>query len=84
MRMKIRQIRAVEGPNLFHHQPVLQCFSTWRVRALSSDQMPEFVTRLLDALPSLHSHGCSIKKPGGFVERLRRGTYLGQSLSTSR
>ncbi|MGZ9030413.1 MAG: cyanophycin synthetase family protein, partial [Burkholderiaceae bacterium] len=76
--MKIRQIRALEGPNLFHHRPVLSMLlDLGDLHARSSDQMPDFIARLLDALPGLHSHGCSIGKPGGFAERLHRGTYLG-------
>ncbi|MGZ9057966.1 MAG: cyanophycin synthetase, partial [Burkholderiaceae bacterium] len=76
--MKIRQIRALEGPNLFHHQPVLSMLlDLGDLHGRSSDQMPGFVARLLDALPSLHLHGCSTGKPGGFVARLHRGTYLG-------
>ncbi|QRK13392.1 hypothetical protein JQX13_00520 [Archangium violaceum] len=27
-------------------------------------------------MPGLHTHECSVGRPGGFVERLRRGTYL--------
>ena len=78
MRMKIRQIRALEGPNLFHHQPVLSMLlDLGDLHTRSSDEMPEFVARLLDVVPSLHSHGCSMGKAGGFVERLHRGTYLG-------
>ncbi|HVG05211.1 MAG TPA: cyanophycin synthetase, partial [Burkholderiaceae bacterium] len=76
--MKIRQIRTLEGPNLFHHQPVLSMLlDLGDLHTRSSDEMPEFVAQLLEALPSLHSHGCSIRKAGGFVERLHRGTYLG-------
>ena len=76
--MKIRHIRALEGPNLFHHQPVLSmALDLGDLHDRSSDEMPEFVARLLDALPGLHSHRCSVGKPGGFVERLHRGTYFG-------
>lgn len=76
--MKIRHIRALDGPNLFHHQPVLlMLLDLGDLYDRSSDQMPDVVARLLDVLPSLHSHRCSVGKPGGFVERLHRGTYLG-------
>ncbi|MGZ9058825.1 MAG: cyanophycin synthetase family protein, partial [Burkholderiaceae bacterium] len=66
--MKIRQIRALEGPNLFHYQPVLSMLlDLGELHDRSSDRLPQFVARLLDALPGLHSHGCSLRKPGGFV-----------------
>ena len=42
-----------------------------------SDRIPGFVDQLLEMLPGLERHGCSLKRRGGFVERLRRGTWLG-------
>ncbi len=41
-----------------------------------SDEIPGFVDRLTAWLPGLARHECSVGRPGGFVERLRRGTYL--------
>jgi cyanophycin synthetase len=41
-----------------------------------SNSFPGFVERLTTWLPSLHKHECSVGRPGGFVERLNRGTYL--------
>ncbi len=38
---------------------------------------PEFVDRLLGVVPGLMEHHCSLGCRGGFVERLREGTYLG-------
>jgi cyanophycin synthetase len=35
-----------------------------------------FNERLLALLPGLHDHHCSKGRPGGFVERLRTGTYF--------
>ena len=42
----------------------------------SSDQFPGSVERLVAWLPGLDQHECSLRRPGGFVERLRRGTFL--------
>jgi cyanophycin synthetase len=36
-----------------------------------------FPEALLGALPTLRNHACSLRRPGGFVERLREGTWLG-------
>jgi cyanophycin synthetase len=41
-----------------------------------SHSLPGFIGRLTQRLPGLHRHECSLGRPGGFVERLRRGTYL--------
>jgi len=41
-----------------------------------SSDFPGFVERLVGWLPGLQAHTCSLDRPGGFIERLRRGTYL--------
>jgi cyanophycin synthetase len=42
-----------------------------------SSARPDFIARLLEALPGLADHYCSRGYRGGFCERLRGGTYLG-------
>jgi cyanophycin synthetase len=42
-----------------------------------SDTLPGFTNRLVSLVPSLQSHGCSIGGPGGFIQRLERGTWAG-------
>ena len=42
-----------------------------------SDEIPGLADRLLKLIPTLDQHGCSIGSPGGFIERLRRGTWAG-------
>jgi cyanophycin synthetase len=76
--MKILSIGAIEGPNLFHHLPVLSMrLDLQDAAGFRSDHDERFVDALLALLPGLSRHGCSLRRPGGFVERLRRGTYLG-------
>src|SRR3954447_1347729 len=73
----IRTIRALRGPNLYAYMPVLQVtldIGPYEERPSSS--LPGFVERLTEWLPGLAEHECSLGRPGGFVERLRRGTYL--------
>src|SRR5690606_33182173 len=41
-----------------------------------SSDFPGFVERITDWLPGLQKHECSLGYPGGFIERLHRGTYL--------
>jgi len=36
-----------------------------------------FNERLLACLPGLNDHQCSLGRPGGFVQRLKEGTYFG-------
>src|SRR4051812_42268689 len=42
---------------------------------ISSAEAPGVTERLVAALPGITEHECSIGEPGGFVTRLRRGTY---------
>ncbi len=43
---------------------------------ISSADVPGVTEALVTAMPGLRDHRCSIGEPGGFVIRLRRGTYL--------
>lgn len=42
-----------------------------------SDALDGFTDRLIALIPTLQNHGCSIGGPGGFIQRLRRGTWIG-------
>jgi cyanophycin synthetase len=74
--MKIRSIRPIHGPNVFHHRPVLiMLIDLEDLAEVASNEREGFNERLLKILPSLQNHHCSPGHPGGFVERLKRGTY---------
>lgn len=73
----IRQVRALRGPNLHAHMPVLQItLEIGSYEDRPSDTFPGLADRLCTWLPGLGEHQCSVGKRGGFIERLRRGTYL--------
>src|SRR5690606_41537816 len=42
-----------------------------------SDRLPGCAGRLSELLPGLATRGCSLARPGGFLERLADGTWLG-------
>src|SRR5438034_8071457 len=42
-----------------------------------SNTIKGFNQALLDVLPGLQDHSCSLGRPGGFIERLQEGTWLG-------
>ena len=46
-------------------------------RSYPTDTLPGFTDRLVELLPGLENHTCSKGVRGGFVERLREGTWLG-------
>jgi cyanophycin synthetase len=47
------------------------------MEAWPSDRLPGFNAALLGAVPGLDRHGCSYRRPGGFVRRLEDGTWFG-------
>lgn len=76
--MKIQNIRTIHGPNVFHHKPVLiMTLALEEFAEVASCEIQGFIERLLQHLPGLQDHHCSPGRPGGFVERLHRGTYMG-------
>jgi cyanophycin synthetase len=42
--------------------------------------IPGFSEQLIGLIPSLHTHVCSVGRPGGFVQRLHKGTWMGHVL----
>jgi cyanophycin synthetase len=75
--MQIVKIRTVNGPNIFHSCPVIVMqLNLESYTEISSADLPNFKERLLQFLPGLQEHHCSPGRPGGFLERLDRGTYF--------
>jgi cyanophycin synthetase len=74
----VRELRVLRGPNLWAYMPVLQItMDIGPYEDQPSSDFPGFVERLTEWLPGLQKHECSVGRPGGFIERLHRGTYLG-------
>ncbi len=42
-----------------------------------SNKIPGFVDALVEMLPTLEDHACSLGRRGGFITRLREGTWVG-------
>ena len=75
--LRIARLRAVRGPNFWRLAPVIACDLTLgRLQGVRSTEIPGFVPRLVDRLPTLREHPCSRGVEGGFVERLEEGTEL--------
>ncbi len=73
----VRRVQALRGPNLYAYKTVLRIeLDIGPLETRPSNSFPGFVERLTSWLPGLHEHECSVGKPGGFVQRLHRGTYL--------
>lgn len=76
--MKILEHRALRGPNRYSRYPtIFLLLDIGELEERPSDQLPGFTDRLVELVPTLTSHECSVGEPGGFVQRLRRGTWAG-------
>ncbi|MDB4877755.1 MAG: Cyanophycin synthetase [Gemmatimonadetes bacterium] len=72
----IATLHAARGINFWSRRPVIRMdMSVGAYDDISSADAGDTTDRLVRAMPGLHEHHCSIGAPGGFVTRLRRGTY---------
>ena len=77
MGLEIRRIRPIYGANVFALFPIVYAeVKLNEFLNISSKDVPEFVDRLLSFFPGLKKHKCSYDFEGGFVLRLKEGTYL--------
>lgn len=79
--MKFLKIMPLHGPNIWTYRPVLEAWVDIGVLEESpSNTIPGFVDRLTSWLPSLEEHRCGVGERGGFLLRLREGTWPGHIL----
>ncbi|HJO92170.1 MAG TPA: cyanophycin synthetase [Victivallales bacterium] len=78
MGINILELRALRGPNRYSRRKTMfMLLDIGEFESKPSDEIPGFTEGLLKILPSLKEHHCSLGKPGGFVERLEKGTWIG-------
>ncbi|SNY55999.1 cyanophycin synthetase [Paractinoplanes atraurantiacus] len=76
--MKIESLRRLRGPNVYLSRPaVVARLRLDELTGVETSDVTGFAERLLRALPGLAEHHCAAGAPGGFVSRLRGGTYFG-------
>ncbi|MED5622274.1 cyanophycin synthetase [Ideonella sp. BN130291] len=76
--MKIVEARFLRGPNLFARRTVLEAIVDLEtLDEVASNQIDGFTDRLIQMLPGIGEHHCGVGYRGGFVDRLREGTYMG-------
>ena len=76
--MKIESLRRLRGPNVYLSRPATVArLDLGELAGRETCDVTGFTERLLRALPGLAEHHCAAGSPGGFVSRLRNGTYFG-------
>jgi hypothetical protein len=72
----ITTLHATRGLNFWSRRPVIRMdLAVGEYEDISSADARHFTDSLVAVLPGLREHHCSIGARGGFITRLRRGTY---------
>ncbi|WP_026759122.1 cyanophycin synthetase [Sediminimonas qiaohouensis] len=76
--MRILEHRALRGPNYYsRYKAIFMRLDIEDLEDRPSDKIPGIADALEAILPTIHDHRCSVGEPGGFLQRVRNGTYAG-------
>ena len=76
--LEIVDTRVYRGANVWSYDRAIHLVvDLGGLERFPTDKLPGFTEHLLQALPGLVQHSCSRGRKGGFVERLKEGTWLG-------
>ncbi len=76
--MKILEQRALRGPNYYsRYLTIFMRLDLEELEDRPSDEVDDIAEHLQRIIPSIHEHRCTIGTEGGFLERVRRGTWAG-------
>lgn len=79
--IEVLRVTHLRGPNIWTYRPVIE---TWldigELEDLPSNKIPGLYERLTAWLPGLIEHRCGVGERGGFLERLKEGTWAGHVL----
>lgn len=81
--MEILNIKVLKGPNYWSNywkNLIVVEFDLKEYEELPTDLIKGFPEKLVKLIPSLINHRCSRNVEGGFIERLKEGTWLGHVL----
>ena len=77
----IRRMSHLQGPNVWTYRAVIEAVvDIGELEDFPSNTLPGFYQRLTGWLPGLIEHRCSVGRRGGFLMRLRDGTWPGHIL----
>lgn len=78
MVLEIRNTNVFRGPNIWARMPaILMEIDIGELEERPTNKIPGFYEHLTELLPGLYEHACSVGKPGGFLQRMREGTWMG-------
>ncbi|MFM9437176.1 cyanophycin synthetase [Janthinobacterium sp. CG_23.3] len=75
------RVNHLRGPNIWTYRPVVEVWlDIGELEDFPSNALPGLYQRLVAWLPGLIEHRCGVGQRGGFLERLREGTWSGHIL----
>lgn len=79
--LQVLRVRYLNGPNIWTYRPVIEAWvDIHDLEDAPSNLIPGLYERLTAWLPGLIEHRCGIGERGGFLERLREGTWAAHIL----
>ncbi|MDP9342662.1 MAG: cyanophycin synthetase [Actinomycetota bacterium] len=76
--LRILETQIFRGPNYWSYEPCIRLLvDLGSLEHWPSNTLRGFTKKLLQRLPGIAEHSCSVGRAGGFVERLNEGTWLG-------
>ncbi|MBJ7313418.1 cyanophycin synthetase [Rugamonas sp. CCM 8940] len=79
--IEVLRVTHLRGPNIWTYRPVIEAWlDIGALEDFPSNKLPGLYERLTTLLPNLVEHRCGVGERGGFLERLRDGTYAGHIL----
>ena len=78
--MKIQEIRTLRGPNYwsgYWKKLIIMRLDIGDYEQKPTNKIKGFYKRLTELIPSINSHGCSYGEAGGFLRRVKEGTWAG-------
>ncbi|MES2316707.1 MAG: cyanophycin synthetase [Pseudomonadota bacterium] len=76
--LRVTQLR---GPNIWTYRPVIEAWlDIGALEDFPSNTLPGLYERLVAWLPGMIEHRCGVGERGGFLERLKEGTWSGHIL----
>lgn len=78
--MNILKTQVLKGPNYwsnYRKELIVIKLDLGKYEELPTNRLVGFKDRLIQSLPSLHGHRCSLGVEGGFLKRIEEGTWLG-------
>lgn len=75
--MEIKELNIYRGRNIYCHKPAIKLLvDAGELADIPTKELVGFNEELLKLFPGLKKHCCSLGHEGGFVTRLKEGTYL--------